>query len=193
MAEEKTSPKRKNQEEILQQQYLRALSSFEGVLLGRMEVNKRLGIRLNYSIKTGLIILVVIAVSILVLLLTLTTQLNKITGVVYHMSANLSSISTNMDRVREHMDSMEQHVSLMAPIEKHISSMNKDMVTMNNDLEAMYKSVGGIKHNLTVVRDRVGNIAIHMNQMNNEVQAMSHEMHRLGKPARTMNKMMPFP
>ena len=46
--------------------------------------------------------------------------------------------------------------------------------------------MGGTRHN-------VENIAVTMNAMNLEVQAMSVEMHRMAKPARTLNKMFPFP
>ena len=59
---------------ILQQQYLRALSSFEGIVLSQIDVKNKLGDRLNYSIRAGLIILSVIAFSILVLLLTLSSR-----------------------------------------------------------------------------------------------------------------------
>jgi hypothetical protein len=42
-------------------------------------------------------------------------------------------------------------------------------------------------------RVSVENIAGTMGAMNHEVQAMSAEMHRMGKPARTLNNMFPFP
>ena len=42
-------------------------------------------------------------------------------------------------------------------------------------------------------RQNVETIAVTMNAMNLEVQAMSVEMHRMAKPARTLNKIFPFP
>ena len=78
----RTSP----DETILQQQYLQALSSFEGIVLSQIDVKNRLGDRLNYSIRAGLIILSVIAFSILVLLLTLSSQINRISNVVGAMN-----------------------------------------------------------------------------------------------------------
>ncbi|MGD2083050.1 MAG: hypothetical protein PVF91_08795, partial [Chromatiales bacterium] len=77
MAQEPKHPKASTDEAILQQQYLRALSSFEGIILGQIDIKNKLGNRLNYSLRAGLIILGVIAVSILVLLLTLSTQITR--------------------------------------------------------------------------------------------------------------------
>jgi hypothetical protein len=43
------------------------------------------------------------------------------------------------------------------------------------------------------VRNSVGNMTGHIDRMNNEVHIMSQEMIRMSAPARTMNKMFPFP
>ena len=64
MAEIPLEPRTSSDETILQQQYLRALSSFEGIVLSQIDVKNKLGDRLNYSIRAGLIILSVIAFSI---------------------------------------------------------------------------------------------------------------------------------
>ena len=97
-------------ETILQQQYLRALSSFEGIVLSQIDVKNRLGDRLNYSIRAGLIILSVIAFSILVLLLTLSSQINRISNVVGAMNTHFSAVSLRMDEISDHLGSMESQV-----------------------------------------------------------------------------------
>jgi hypothetical protein len=71
MAEEHRPPRPAGEDAVLQQQFRRALSSFEGIILSQIDIKNRLGDRLNYSIQAGIIILGAIAVSILVLLLTL--------------------------------------------------------------------------------------------------------------------------
>ena len=78
MANEEKSPKASTNDAILQQQYMRALGSFEGIVLSQIDVKNKLGDRLNYSIRTGIIILGVLAFSILVLLLTLSSQVTRI-------------------------------------------------------------------------------------------------------------------
>ena len=193
MVEEQTPSGNSQDDVVLQQQYLRALSSFEGIVLSQIDTKNRLGNRLNYSIRTGIVILGAIAFSILILMLTLTTQLNRISDVVSNMNTPFHSVSENMGRIRVHMDSMEQQVALLGAIDGHVTVMDREMNSINADMNALQSAVGGIRGNLTGVRDRVGSIALNVDQMNLEMQAMSQEMHRMGKPARSMDKMFPFP
>ena len=195
MAQDQNLPESKASEEddVLQQQYLRSLSSFEGIVLSQIEMKNMLADRLNYSIRTGIIILGVIAFSILVLLFTLTSQVNRITNVVGKMNNHFYSISLRMDMIRDHMISMEQQVALLENVSSRVGLINKEMLLVNKDMDVMTATVSDIRSNLSLVREKVGNIAINMDQMNKEVQSMTYEMHRMGKPARTMNKMMPFP
>lgn len=178
---------------ILQQQYLRALSSFEGIVLSQIDVKNKLGDRLNYSIRAGLIILSVIAFSILVLLLTLSSQINRISGVVGAMNTRFSAVSLRMDEIVVHLGSMQGQVAQLRAIETDTSKMLVEIdgiASITGDIQHNVYSVGA---QMAGTRLNVESIAGTMNAMNLEVQAMSAEMHRMAKPARTLNKMFPFP
>lgn len=180
-------------ETILQQQYLRALSSFEGIVLSQIDVKNKLGDRLNYSIRAGLIILSVIAFSILVLLLTLTSQISRISNVVGSMNTHFSEISQRMNEIDTALGSMEREVAGLQSIRDHTLSMQEQMLAISNSTGNIEDSMLGIGEHMTLTRANVERIALTMNAMNGEVQAMSAEMHRMAKPARTLNKMFPFP
>ena len=60
-------------------------------------------------------------------------------------------------------------------------------------MNSMQNAVYGISGHLNGVRNNVDNISMIMNQMDVEVVIMSHDIHRMGKPSRTLNKMFPFP
>ncbi len=182
-----------NDDRLLQQQYLRALSSFEGIVLSQIDVKNRLGDRLNYSIRAGLVILGGIALSILVLLLTLSSQINRISDVVLNMNAHFSSVSTKMDVIREDMVAMQDDVALLGPMMRYTELLRQEMALMGGEMDSIEATVSGIGGHLGTVRGQVGNMAVSVERMNNEVQAMSVEMHRMGKPVRSMNKMFPFP
>ena len=187
------APRASTDEDILQQQYLRALSSFEGIILGQIDIKNRLGDRLNYSIQTGIIILGAIAVSILILLLTLTSQISRISAVVADMNSSFATVSESMHRITGHMASMEQRVALLAGIESTAAIMDEEMTEIRDDMEIMRSTVDGIGRQIGAVRGNVTNIATTMEAMNAEVHAMGAEMHHMSKPARSMNKMFPFP
>ncbi len=96
MTDETSSAEENSDDEILQRQFLRAVSSFEAIILSQISIKNKLADRLNYSIRAGITILGAIAISILGMLLTLTSQINSITNVVISMNTNLTSVSTEM-------------------------------------------------------------------------------------------------
>ena len=71
--------------------------------------------------------------------------------------------------------------------------MQGEILAISNSTGAMEISMLSIGQQMTGTRLNVENIALTMNAMNMEVQAMSAEMHRMAKPARALNKMFPFP
>ena len=183
----------REEDAVLQQQYLRALSSFEGIILSQIDIKNKLGDRLNYSIRAGLVFLGVIAMSILVLLLTLSTQINRISGVVDGMNVDFTSVAEQMHQIRGHMVNMERQIALLEGIERMTRIIDGEIEVIEADMGQMRQTVGGINLHVAKVSNNVGNISVNMDIMNNEVQSISHEVHQLTKPARSMNKMFPFP
>jgi uncharacterized protein YoxC len=193
MAEERRTSSRRDEEIILQQQFRRALSSFEGIILSQIDIKNKLGDRLNYSIRVGIIILGFIAISILVLLLTLSAQITRISGVVAEMNKHFTSVSDQMHRIEGHMGTMEQQVTLLSSVEARTALMDREMSTIRRDMDDMRASVDGIDMALGTVRTSVGNLSVNMDLINLEVQTMGGQMIELSRPARTMNRMIPFP
>ena len=193
MADETPEMRTSADDAILQQQYLRALSSFEGIVLSQIDVKNKLGDRLNYSIRAGLIILSVIAFSILVLLLTLSSQINRISNVVGAMNTHFSAVSLRMDEITAHLGSMEVQVAQLHQIESETANMRNEIVNIVDITGDIGQNVDSVDVNMDGTRVNVESIAVTMNAMNAEVQAMSAEMHRMAKPARTLNKIFPFP
>ncbi|MGB8144037.1 MAG: translation initiation factor 2, partial [Chromatiaceae bacterium] len=91
MTEEDIKPRTAVDDAILQQQYRRALSSFEGIILSEIELTNRLSTRLNYGIQAGTFILAAISISLSLLLFTLTSQVSRISSVVEGMKEHFIS------------------------------------------------------------------------------------------------------
>lgn len=193
MAEENNTAPSGTDDTILQQQFMRAVSSFEGIMLSQINIKNKLANRLNYGIGTGLVILGLIAASILILLLTLSAQINRISAVVTAMNQDFSSVSERMTQIDVAVASMEQRVALLQGLDQDTEIMNREMSDIASDLETMRTSVNQISGHLQTVRGNVDNISGIMNHMDNEVSGMGLEMHRMGQSARSFNKMMPFP
>lgn len=180
-------------EAVLEKQFRRAVSSFEGIVLSQIDIKNKLADRLNYSIRTGIIILGVIAISILILLLTLSSQLNRISNVVNDMNANFGIVSEQMAMINGYIQFIEKRVSLLVNIDGQTEAMDREMSSIAQDMQIMQSTVGGISRNVSIVRGNVGNISTAIDHMGLEVLQMSHDMGRISKPSRSMNKMFPFP
>ena len=192
MVDEPTKAKKSSDDKRLDQQFRRALTSFEGVVLHQNEIRNKLANRLNYSIRTGLIILGAIAISILILLLTLSAQINRISSVVGDMNDHFAAVSKQMSKINVYISSIEQRVALLDSIKQQTEIMDKEMKLIAEDLDTMRMTVGGISSNVNLVRNNVGAIAVAIDRMDVEVMQMSQDMQRISKPARSMNKMFPF-
>lgn len=191
--EEIQNPKASNDEAVLQQQYLRAMGSFEGIILSQMEVKNKLGDRLNYSIRAGLVILSLVALSILVLLIMLSSQINRISDVVADMNDHFLSVSSRMDDIKSSVVAMETQVALMSDIEQYTTIMNQEMHYITANTDAMEKSVAAIETQFTDIRHQIKDISSSIGFMNNEVHVINYQMHRMAEPARTLNKYFPIP
>lgn len=193
MVDESPQVVKSNEDVLLDQQFRRALSSFEHVELSQIDIKNTLADRLNYSIRTGLVILGVIAISILILLLTLSSQVQRISAVVNDMNEHFAVVSNQMARIDHDFKSIQQRVALLGSMEKQTAVMDEQMTAITNDMQAMRGTVGGISQNVAVVRGNVLNISAAVDRMGLEVLNMSHDMGRISKPSRSMNKMFPFP
>jgi uncharacterized protein YoxC len=187
------NPKASNNDAVLQQQYLRAVGSFEGIVLGQIDVKNRLGDRLNYSIRAGLVILSLVALSILILLIMLSSQVNRISDVVVGMNKHFASVSVKMDSIKDNVIAMESQVALMSDIEEYTTIMNNEMERVTDNTQAMNSSVADIYQQFSDLRGMISDISVTIQHINGEVQYINYEMDRMSEPARTMNRFIPFP
>ncbi|MBP7983434.1 MAG: hypothetical protein KAY97_01115 [Chromatiaceae bacterium] len=193
MTEEEIKPRTAVDDAILQQQYRRALSSFEGIILSEIELTNRLSTRLNYGIQAGTFILAAISISLSLLLFTLTSQVSRISSVVEGMKEHFISVSQQMSAISGHMNAIESRVALLETVDQRTALMDVEMSNILTDMNDMRANVTGIDDYLATVRTHIANVSFNMDLMNNEVQIMSIELGRMAKPMRNMNKMFPFP
>lgn len=186
------SDTQESEPEISNPQLVRAVRSFEAILVSQIEIQDKLGDDLKASIRVGMVVLGLIAVSILILLLTLSSQINRISDVVADMNTNFNTVTLNMDQMSISIDSMAQRVALMELMHKQMEVMDGEMDDMLSDMLAMKSSMGNITSHVASMRQNVTNMSISMDNVNNEVQLMSLDMGHMSKPARTLNKMFPM-
>jgi uncharacterized protein YoxC len=179
-------------ERVREQQFRRAVSSFEGIMLSQIEMKNKLGDRLNLSIVTGISILGLIALSILILLFTLTTQINRMNAVVDEMNVNFIQVADQMSAMRGYVDSMEQRVALLNVISDQTSIMQGEMEVIASDVNLIHGRVNSVGLNIHGVRNKVDNISGTVNRMDYSVDNMSSDMRDMARPSRMFNSFVPF-
>lgn len=192
MANEQKETNGVQEEAVSEEQFVRAVTSFEAIILSQIKIKNKISDRLNQSIRAGIIILGMIAVSILILLLTLSSQINRITDVVNDMNSDFTEVSGQMLEIRNYMESMEQRVALMENVTDQTGVMDTEVRAIAENIEVMQDTVRGIKQQVSGMRHDIGLVSGAVDHMNVDVQRMGVDMHRMGQPARSMNKMFPF-
>ena len=124
MTEEDIKSRTAVDDAILQQQYRRALSTFEGIILSEIELTNRLSTRLNYGIQAGTFILTAISISLSLLLFTLTSQVSRISNVVEGMKEHFISVSQQMNAISGHMNAIESRVALLETVDQRTALMD---------------------------------------------------------------------
>jgi methyl-accepting chemotaxis protein len=180
-------------EQLLHQQFLRAVSSLEGIILSQIEMKNKLSSRLNYSIQAGLLILGIIAISILILLWTLSSQIHRISDVVDEMNTNFSTVSLEMKKMENYITSMEGQVGLLQTISGNTKVMQSSIKNISSNMVTMEGTVGGISAHVNSVRVDVHQISQSMDHMDNEVINMRKDLQDMSEPSRRMNDFFPFP
>jgi prefoldin subunit 5 len=182
-----------SEEAVTEQQFLRAATAFEAIILSQIDIKNKLGDRLNYSIQAGIIILGIIAASIFILLLTLSSQVNRISDVVAEMNQDFTSVSSQMGRIDGYFGSIEQRVTQLEQIAGRTVQMEQELALIAADLQAINTNINSIKNHMGSVRGNIGSVSLAIDHLNHDIQLMSVDVHRMGGPARSMNKMFPFP
>ncbi|MES9966629.1 MAG: translation initiation factor 2 [Sedimenticola sp.] len=193
MANEPTVTSDMPDDSVSEEQFLRAVTSFEAIIISQIKIKNKISDRLNKAIRAGIIILGLIAISILILLLTLSSQINRITDVVTEMNRDFTEVSGQMLEIRQYMETMEQRVALMESVTDQTGVMDTEVASIAENIEKMQGTVSGIKQQVAGMRQDIGLVSGTVDGMNVEVQRMGVDMHRMGQPARSMNKMFPFP
>jgi len=169
-----------------------AIIRFEKIMMSRIYVQQRLGDRLKLSIRTGMLVLFLLAFAILLLLITLSVQIKRVADVTDNMNANFTFIADNMQVIDKYMGLMEKQVAYLPKIQGKTATIDEQMQLMNQNLFAIKNEIQEMTGNITAVQSKMSTISVTVKEMDGQVGFMSGQVHRMSKPANAINKMFPF-
>ncbi len=169
-----------------------AVKRFENIMLSRIYVQQRLGDRLKNSIRIGMVILFLLAISIFTLLLTLSIQINRVGESIVHMNQSFGGIAQNMNRIDSYMTNMESQVAYLPKIKDKTEIFDQQMGLMNHDFLVIKNEIRAMSDNISLIENKMKSMSYSISQMDDRVGLMTQDTHRMSKPAKNINKLFPF-
>jgi uncharacterized protein YoxC len=169
-----------------------AVKRFENIMLSRIYVQQRLGDRLKNSIRIGMVILFLLAISIFTLLLTLSIQINRVGESIVHMNQSFGGIAQNMNRIDSYMTNMESQVAYLPKIKDKTEIFDQQMGLMNHDFLIIKNEIRAMSDNISLIENKMKSMSYSVSQMDDRVGLITQDTHRMSKPAKNINKLFPF-
>lgn len=170
-----------------------AIRDFDRVIRSQMQIQGQMSNRIKNSIRAGMLFLVLLGISIFILLASMVTQVKHVSGAVNNMASSFDEVKLQMAHVDELMQRMERNVSPMVTIGEVMQDMDDDMILMSQQVDAMQSEVGVMSNRLGHIRQQADLMNHTAAAMDMEIYRLNNDMHRMAKPARSLNNMIPFP
>jgi SMC interacting uncharacterized protein involved in chromosome segregation len=170
-----------------------AIRHFDRVVRSQIAIQERQGDRIKNSIRAGMVLLVMFALSIFVILYTMVTQVNLISEAVVRMENGFGEVKNQMVRVDGLMTNMEKNVLYMGSLSTVMQDMDGEMGKMTRQMEQMQGEVDAMKGEVVVIRQQADIITHTAGVMDQEIYRMNQNINRMATPARSLNKMFPLP
>ncbi|MCW8917905.1 MAG: hypothetical protein OQL08_03715 [Gammaproteobacteria bacterium] len=170
-----------------------AIRHFDRVVRSQISIQERQGERIKNSIRAGMVLLVLLAISIFVILYTMVTQVNLISEAVVRMESGFSEVTNQMVKVDRLMTSMEGNVLHMESVSSVMQGMDGEMGKMTRQMEQMQGEVDAMRGEVVVIRQQADTITHTAGVIDQEIYRMNQNINRMAAPARSMNKMFPIP
>lgn len=159
------------------------VSKFDSIMDRKVDIYLRQSIRLNSTVRAGMIILGIVGFSIFLLLYSLSSQVGHMQVGVHQMTEHFQLVEQNMHRVSEILGDIESRVALMGAIKNN-------MQQVQNISGSMQQGMTQIHLNMSEVNQRMRRMQQHMQVVNNQLANMqvavggvTRETHRISKPA----------
>jgi uncharacterized protein YoxC len=162
------------------------VSKFDNIMDRKVDIYIRQSIRLNSTVRVGMIILGVVGFSIFLLLFSLSSQVGHMKQGVKQMTHHFAQVEQNMQRISGILQHMESRVMLMDILQQ--------------DMQQAHQTTQSLNRGIATIQSSMGEVSLHMNQLQQRMQIVNHrledmqigvsgvglETHRIAKPMRKL-------
>ena len=159
------------------------VSKFDSIMDRKVDIYLRQSIRLNSTVRAGMIILGIVGFSIFLLLYSLSSQVGHMQVGVQQMTHHFQQVEANMRQVSEILGNIEARVALMDAIEDDMhrvqgisGSLQKNMANIDVKMTEINRHMQRMQQHMQVVNGQMANMQV-------AVGGVTRETHRISKPA----------
>ncbi|MBF0185658.1 MAG: hypothetical protein HQM06_14905 [Magnetococcales bacterium] len=169
-----------------------AVIDFREAMRLRGSLNLRVAIRVTTVLRTGMISLAVVAVVFLLLLALVSSKLEFMIGVMDTMNTQFTSMAKDMAQMRQVIERMDTYMASLPPIVGEVEQMNGTVSALGGDIQVIAKRVHQIEENLGGITVSVDAMSKTFQGMDLTVRGIDFNVHRMSRPMKMFNNMVPF-
>ena len=162
------------------------VSKFDSIMDRKVDIYIRQSIRLNSTVRVGMIILGVVGFSIFLLLFSLSSQVGHMNEGVKQMTHYFAEVDKNMLLVNQVLQHIETRMALMSPLEKDMRQAKQITQSLNQNMAEIQQSMGEVSHHMSQLQQRVQIVNQRLNGMQAAVGGVGYETYQISKPLRNL-------
>ncbi len=162
------------------------VSKFDNIMDRKVDIYIRQSIRLNSTVRVGMIILGVVGFSIFLLLYSLSSQVGHMKDGVQQMNAHFADVEDNMRKVNQILKHIDTRVALMEAFDRDMQLAHQTTTSLHQGVENIHQSMGEVSQYMTQLQLHIREVNQQLSSMQASVGGVGIETYRISEPMKIL-------
>lgn len=162
------------------------VSKFDNIMDRKLDIYIRQSIRLNSTVRVGMIFLGLVGVSIFLLLYSLSSQVGHMKGGVLQMTSHFADVEHNMRQVNKILQHIDTRVALMGAFDRDMQQALKTTTSLRHGVETVHQSMGEVSQYMSQLQLHIQEVNQQLASMQASVSGVGLETYRMSKPMKVL-------
>ncbi len=162
------------------------VSKFDNIMDRKVDIYIRQSIRLNSTVRVGMIILGLVGGSIFLLLYSLSSQVGHMKEGVQQMNSHFADVEHNMRQVNQILQHIDTRVALMGAFDRDMQQALKTTTSLHHGVESIHQSMGEVSQYMNQLQLHIQQVNQQLASMQASVSGVGVETYRISKPMKAL-------
>ncbi len=162
------------------------VSKFDNIMDRKVDIYIRQSIRLNSTVRAGMIILGVVGFSIFLLLYSLSSQVGHMKDGVQQMNAHFADVEDNMRKVNQILQHIDKRVALMEAFDQDMKLAHQTTTSLHHGVENIHQSMGEVSQYMSQLQLHIQEVNQQLSSMQTSVSGVGVETYRMAEPMKVL-------